>query len=197
MKNFVIAFTMAATATLISASLPAAAELYGGPERGEAVIYAHPDFYGDAIVIRGAEPNLKEIGLNDRVSSIEVSGSWEICTDPNFRGRCTIINGSVTRLSDLRMNDNITSLRPAGRGQARQARYDRDRQGRDRGNYRTHNDGIEGRASVFFPKPRDAYGKRLSTQRGQAGQFCRAMGYGRVLYANTQRRHLTDVLCAK
>lgn len=207
MKNFLIAFSMASAVTLCVAMAPAAAQLYGGPSSGEAVIYADPNFRGDAIIIRGAEPNLREIGLNDKVSSIEVSGRWEVCVDPNFRNRCTIVDGPIGHLSSIRMNDNITSLRPLGRGSSRQVHYDRNRGGHDAGrggrgdrgsgNYHSYNDGVKGRTSVFFPRPRDGYGDRIKTRRGSAARFCQHMGYGQVLYANTSRRSLSDVLCAR
>ena len=91
---------------------------------GEAIAYKHPDFRGPAISITGPVANLAYEHFNDTISSIELSGTWEICVDPNFRGKCRIINGSVSRLADIRMNDNITSLRPVSR---RGGRYGDDR----------------------------------------------------------------------
>lgn len=123
MKN-IFSKTLLAIATIGSAlTLPAAAQYWGG--HSEAVIYEHPDFRGQALVINGAEPNLAEIRFNDTVSSIRLSGTWEICVDPHFRGKCEIIDGSVYRLSNIRMNDNITSLRPVAAHRSRH--YDRGR----------------------------------------------------------------------
>jgi len=197
MKNFLTSLTCAAAITAVTAIGSAEAELYGGAARAEAIIYAHPDYRGDAIIIQGAEPDLGRVGLNDRVSSIELQGQWEICTDPDFRGRCTLINGPVRRLADLRMNDNITSLRPMnGRG-GRRGRHDHEPVSINRAEMRHYNQGFEGRSSVFFPRPRGWHGDRLRPRQRAAIRFCRQMGYASVLYANTNRRYLTDVLCAR
>ncbi len=204
MKNFFLAFTMTSAVTLCAGFGSAEAQRHGGPNANEAIIYADPNFRGDAIIIHGAQPNLRDTGLNDKVSSIEVRGQWEICVDPGFRNRCTIIDGPVGHLSTLRMNDTITSLRPLGRGAPRPVRYDRDRGAHDQvhrdhwgGKYYGHNDGVKGRSSIFFPRPRNVYGERIKSRPGSAARFCRKMGYGSVLYANHARRNLTDVLCAR
>ena len=98
------------------------------------------------------------------------------------------------------MNDNISSMRPVN-GTPRRINGRRDREPdygrRGRGNYQAHNQGIDGRHTVFFPRPRDAYGDRIPVGRGNAKQFCREMGLGQVVYADRGRRNLTDVLCAK
>jgi hypothetical protein len=192
---------LALIATVCAATvLPAAAN--NGPRgtTGEAVIFKHPDFRGQALAVDGPVYNLRELGFNDTVSSIDVRGAWEICVDPDFRGRCVVIDGPEDRLSRIRMNDNITSLRPLN-GKARRINSRRDHNDqfgrRGGGNYRSHNQGIEGPRTVFFPRPLDAYGDRIPTGRGNATQFCREMGYGRSVYAETSRRNLSDVLCAK
>ena len=195
-----------ATTVCLASTLPAAANNYGhrGGGADEAVIFKHPDFRGSAIVIDGPVYNLKNLGFNDTVSSIEVRGPWEICVDPDFRGRCVVIDRPEGHLSSIRMNDNITSLRPLN-GSPRRISSRRDnrhdgygnRGHRGQGNYHSHNQGIEGRRSVFFPRPRDAYGDRIPVGRGNANQFCREMGLGKVVYADRGRRNLTDVLCSK
>lgn len=198
MSRALKALALAATVTAATA-LPAAAN-YGDRARGgEAVIFVHPDYRGAALAIDGPVYNLHELGFNDTVSSIDVSGRWEVCEHPDFRGRCVVIDGPTPHLSRVHMNDNISSMRPLdGRGRRVAHRRDRDRDyGRGHGNYRTHNQGIEGRHTVFFPRPRDAYGDRVPVGRGNANQFCREMGLGRAVYADRGRRNLTDVLCAK
>ena len=189
-----------ATTVCLATALPAAAN-YGNRGGGdEAVIFKHPDFRGDALAISGPVYNLRELGFNDTVSSIDVRGAWEICVDPDFRGRCVVIDQPNERLSRIRMNDNITSMRPLN-GTPRRISNRRDRHDdfghRGRGDYRAHNQGIEGRHTVFFPRPKDAYGDRIPVGRGNANQFCREMGLGQVVYADRGRRNLTDVLCAK
>ena len=194
--------TLALAATVgLAATLPAAANNgHRGGGANEAVIFKHPDFRGSALSVTGPIYNLRNLGFNDTVSSIDVRGAWEICVDPDFRGRCVVIDQPNERLSRIRMNDNITSLRPLN-GSPRRISNRRDRHDgfghRGRGDYRAHNQGIEGRHTVFFPRPKDAYGDRIPVGRGNANQFCREMGLGQVVYADRGRRHLTDVLCAK
>ncbi len=188
---------LALAVTICTATaLPAAANY--GARGGEAVIFKHPDFRGSALAVDGPIYNLRKLGFNDTVSSIDVSGAWEVCVDPDFRGRCVIIDGPTAHLSHLRMNDNISSMRPLNGSPRRvSGRRDQDRGHRGRGNYQAHNQGIEGRHTVFFPRPRDAYGDRVPVGRGNATQFCREMGLGQAVYADRGRRNLTDVLCAK
>jgi Beta/Gamma crystallin len=202
MSQALKALALAATVTAATA-LPAAAN-YGDRARGgEAVIFVHPEFRGAALAIDGPVYNLHELGFNDTVSSIDVNGSWEVCEHPDFRGRCAVIDGPTAHLTRLHMNDNISSMRPLeGRGRRVAHRRDGDRaHGRRRrgnqGNHRAHNQGIDGRHTVFFPRPRDAYGDRVPVGRGNANQFCQDMGLGRAVYADRGRRNLTDVLCAK
>lgn len=195
---------LALIATVCAATLlPAAAQHGSRGGNSEAVIFKHPEFRGAALSIDGPVYNLRELGFNDTVSSIDVRGAWEICVDPDFRGRCVVIDGPTSHLSQIRMNDNITSMRPLN-GNARRVNSRRDRdhgnrnnRRRDHGNHQSHNQGIDGRHTVFFPRPRDAYGDRVPVGRGNANQFCRDMGLGRAVYADRGRRNLTDVLCSK
>jgi hypothetical protein len=61
-------------------------------------------------------PDLRGSGLNDRISSIRLRGSWEVCTDAWFRGHCEVIREDVWNLELLRLNDRISSMRPVERG---------------------------------------------------------------------------------
>jgi len=200
MSRALKALALAATVTT-AAALPAAAANYGDRARGgEAVIFVHPDFRGAALAVDGPVYNLDELGFNDTISSIEVRGAWEVCEHPEFRGRCAVIDGPTAHLSTFRMNENISSMRPLN-GTPRRIGHRRDRDQdygrRGRGNHQAHNQGIDGRRTVFFPRPRDAYGDRVPVGRGNANQFCRDMGLGRAVYADRGRRNLTDVLCSK
>ena len=89
----------------------------GRPGHGNAplILFADPQYRGNALPVNGAIPHLNELRFNDKVSSIVVnSGVWDVCTDPNYRGRCEIIDRSVDETGYYRLNDNITSVRPAG-----------------------------------------------------------------------------------
>ncbi len=199
MSRALKALALAATVTA-AAALPAAANYNNRAQGGEAVIFVHPDFRGSALSVQGPVYDLNELGFNDTISSIDVNGTWEVCEHPDFRGRCIIIDGATRDLNRLRMNDNITSCRPLD-GRARRASHRRDRNPdygrRGRGNHQAHNQGIDGRHTVFFPRPRDAYGDRVPVGRGNANRFCRDMGLGQAVYADRGRRNLTDVLCSK
>ncbi|MEM9841045.1 MAG: beta/gamma crystallin-related protein [Pseudomonadota bacterium] len=193
--------TLALAATVcVTATLSATANGHRGDAK-EAVLFKDPDFRGAAIAIDGPVYNLRPLGFNDTISSIDIRGAWEVCVDPDFRGRCVVIDGPTAHLSHLRMNDNISSMRPL-RGGARRVgnrrddRFD-DHGRRGGGDFHAHNRGIEGRNTVFFPRPRDAFGDPIRGGRGNASDFCRDMGLGRAVYADTSRRNTTDILCAK
>lgn len=157
---------------------------------GEIVVYEHPNFRGQSRVFDGSIRDLNRYRFNDTISSLELRGSWEVCEHPNFRGRCKIVIRPIAHLSDIGMNDNITSMRPISH------RGDRPRRDRPR-DRRPRSEGVEGPETVFFPRPRDAYGDRIPARRGNAQHFCKDMGYRGVAYASFDRRNLTDVLCKK
>lgn len=113
-----------------TAAAPAIAQqAYHRGGGASAIVYAHPDFRGHSVRVTGPVDTLKRYGLNDKASSIRITGgSWQVCVDPHFRGRCEVISYNEGSLNDYRLNDRITSIRPVdSRG-----RYDRhDRWGRD------------------------------------------------------------------
>ena len=83
---------------------------------GRVVIFADAGFNGSGREIRDSVNNLRDIGFNDKVSSIRVDGGrWQICTDAGFRGRCEIIDRSVVNLRDWNLNDSVSSIRQVGR----------------------------------------------------------------------------------
>lgn len=60
-------------------------------------------------------PDLRNSGMNDRISSIRLRGAWEVCTDAWFRGRCEVIRADAWNLEQQRLNDSISSIRPLAR----------------------------------------------------------------------------------
>jgi len=53
------------------------------------VLYSRSGFGGRNVALDGNMPDLREIGFNDRASSLRVNwGVWEVCRDVNFGGRC-------------------------------------------------------------------------------------------------------------
>jgi hypothetical protein len=83
------------------------------------VIYTDANFRGASMRVDGEMPNLDRTGFNDRISSIQLRGRWEVCTDAYFRGSCTYLDGDVRNLGGTAFNDRISSMRPVrggGRG---------------------------------------------------------------------------------
>lgn len=81
-------------------------------------VFENSDFRGRNFSFREAIPDLREAGLNDRITSLQIEGSqaWEVCRDINFSGGCRVFTGSVEDLRREGWNDRISSLRPAGFG---------------------------------------------------------------------------------
>ncbi|MCG9917516.1 MAG: beta/gamma crystallin family protein [Phenylobacterium sp.] len=84
----------------------------GYNDRVFIVVFRDSGFRGTSIRFDGEINNLHYSGLNDEISSMRVSGTWEACTDANFRGRCRTFRNSVRDLRNTGMNDQISSLRP-------------------------------------------------------------------------------------
>ncbi len=88
----------------------------GNNGRSSITVYADSNYRGYSQTFRGEISNLGNSGLNDQISSMEVSGSWEVCTDANFRGQCTVISSNQRNLGSTGYNDRISSMRPARGG---------------------------------------------------------------------------------
>lgn len=87
-----------------------------GGGRNSITIYQDANFRGYSETLRGPIYDLARSGFNDRISSMQMNGSWEACTDANFRGQCQVFTGSVRNLDRWGMNDRISSLRPVRGG---------------------------------------------------------------------------------
>jgi hypothetical protein len=79
-------------------------------------LYDNPDFRGTSVTFRDEIPDLRQHGLNDRATSLEVDGNqaWEVCRDVNFGGGCRVFSGSIEDLREEGWNDRISSVRPVG-----------------------------------------------------------------------------------
>jgi hypothetical protein len=89
----------------------------GGPGggwngRNSITVYEDSNFRGGSATFSGEMPNLGRRQLNDNISSMQMNGSWEVCTDPYFRGTCQTFTGDVRNLNNSLVNDRISSLRP-------------------------------------------------------------------------------------
>lgn len=111
----VLRLALAIVATVSLFSLDVSAQRRGGSYAG-ITVYEHPDFRGTSVSFRDDIPDLREHGLNDRITSLEVDGNqaWEVCRDVHFAGGCRVFVGSIDDLREEGWNDRISSLRPAG-----------------------------------------------------------------------------------
>ncbi len=87
-----------------------------GGGRNSITVYQDANYRGYSETLRGEIYDLARSGFNDRISSMQMNGSWEACTDANFRGQCQVFSGSVRNLDRWGMNDRISSLRPVRGG---------------------------------------------------------------------------------
>ena len=111
--RFAVALVLAVSAFPLDASAQRGRG-YGG--YSGITVYEHPDFRGDSVTFRNQVSDLRQHGLNDRISSIEVDGNqaWEVCRDINFGGGCRVFQGSIDDLKAEGWNDRISSMRAVG-----------------------------------------------------------------------------------
>ena len=109
-------FAVALVLSVSALSLDASAQRGRAGGYGGITVYEDPDFRGDSFTFRNEMPDLRQEGLNDRISSLEVDGNqaWEVCRDVNFGGGCRVFQGSIENLRSEGWNDRISSMRPAG-----------------------------------------------------------------------------------
>lgn len=79
------------------------------------VVYEHINFEGASRTFEGEIASMGAFRFNDVISSMEIRGAWEVCTDANFLGRCEVYRNDVSTLTPLGLNDVISSLRPVRR----------------------------------------------------------------------------------
>ena len=83
-------------------------------QRYSITLFEHKNFEGRSVTFTSAAANLKETGLNDRISSVKVvlGQKWLLCKNKKFRGGCIVIDRDVPDLESLGFNDQISSLKP-------------------------------------------------------------------------------------
>ena len=89
---------------------------WNGGGRASITVYADSNFRGPSASFSNEIPNLGNSGLNDAISSMEMRGEWEACSDRYFRGDCQRFTGSIRNLNSTSLNDRISSLRPVRGG---------------------------------------------------------------------------------
>ena len=148
-----LALAVALTASVFSLDISAQRGVRGG--YAGITVFEHPDFRGDSVTLRDEIPDLRQHGLNDRISSLEVDGNqaWEACRDVNFGGGCRVFTGTIEDLREEGWNDRISSLRPAGFARGGWGNV-RGNNGNNRNNRNNRNSGIDGGRRGRFAEPR-------------------------------------------
>ena len=140
---------------------------YGDNRYGTGMtVFANPNFRGRSTQLQGDIPDLREYGMNDQITSLQIpSGqTWEICVDVDYQGQCQTVTGSVADLRDVGWNDRISSMRRVGRGY-RARRYGNDDAVGTSGSY--NQDGL-----VFYNQP-NFRGAATFVSGGAAGNLAR------------------------
>jgi|EndMetStandDraft_5_1072996.scaffolds.fasta_scaffold289517_2 hypothetical protein len=108
-----LVLSLAVSAMSLDASAQQRSRGYG---YSGVTVYEDPNFRGDSVTFRDEVPDLRQEGLNDRISSIRVDGNqaWEVCRDVNFGGGCRTFQGSIGDLRAEGWNDRISSMRAVG-----------------------------------------------------------------------------------
>ena len=112
-------FALALVLSIAALPLNASAQWGRGSNGYSGItVFEDPDFRGDSVTFRNEVPDLRQHGLNDRISSLEINGNqvWEVCRDINFGGGCRVFQGSVEDLRAEGWNDRISSMRTVGFG---------------------------------------------------------------------------------
>jgi len=152
----------------VSSLRPVGDDDHHGVDDGEnrsLTVYQDADFRGRKYTFYGPSPDLRAIGWNDDVSSVEVyGGPWELCRDKEFR-HCQRVERDVDRLGDLGLNDEVSSLRPAA-----------DEVGAERSRSRSYSHEEAERAATrlyrgLLGRDPDAGGLRDATVQIQAGRL--------------------------
>ncbi|HZW18545.1 MAG TPA: beta/gamma crystallin-related protein [Luteimonas sp.] len=84
----------------------------GDRNSGSITVYEHADFRGRSQSFDRGIRNLKSVGMNDMISSVQLRGTWEVCEHENYNGRCQTLGRDVRNFERSGLNDRISSLRP-------------------------------------------------------------------------------------
>jgi len=88
----------------------------GGAYGAGVTVFTNPNFGGQSATFTTDMPDLVQMGLNDKISSIEIPAgeAWEVCTDVEYGNGCQVLSSSVSDLRQMGWNDRISSLRRSG-----------------------------------------------------------------------------------
>jgi uncharacterized protein YcfJ len=100
--------------TIAQALFATTALAFAAQASAQVSLFEQDGFQGRSFSTQQRAANLDRSGLNDRASSVIVTGPrWQVCDEARFQGRCTVFRpGQYPSLSALGLNDRISSLRP-------------------------------------------------------------------------------------
>lgn len=83
----------------------------------QVMLYEHEGFAGRSVRVTNEANNLRQLGFNDRASSLVVErGRYEVCDDARFTGRCVVVrSGQYASLAALGLDDRVSSVRAVSR----------------------------------------------------------------------------------
>ena len=134
-------------------------------------VFVNPNFRGRSESFSSDVSDLRQYGLNDQITSIEVPNgeTWEICQDINYEGPCQTVTGSIADLRSMGWNDRISSMRRTNNRSWRNRGYD------NTGN----NGGYENRYQqglVFYDRPNFRGASTLVTSGSSTAGFSGRQG---------------------
>ena len=76
-------------------------------------VYEDRNFRGRNATFRNDVPDLRQVGMNDRIESLEVAPGevWEVCIDAYYRGRCQVFSAYEPDLRQRGWAREISSMR--------------------------------------------------------------------------------------
>lgn len=79
-------------------------------------VFADANFRGKSATFRQDMPDLRQVGLDKKISSLRVGlgEQWEVCERPNYQGRCVVVSGEEPDLRRNSWNKTISSIRRVG-----------------------------------------------------------------------------------
>ena len=106
-------------AVVFAAGLLAATAVPAHAQRERAMggvgitVYEDSNFRGRNATFRNDVPDLRQVGLNDRIESLEVAPGelWEVCVDAFYRGRCQVFSEYEPDLRRRGWAREISSMR--------------------------------------------------------------------------------------
>lgn len=85
-------------------------------EQQGITVFTDNDYRGSSQTFNSSTPDLRSLGLNDKISSIDIkSGTWKLCTEVKYGGRClTLGPGQYRNFAQVgpQFNDQISSIQP-------------------------------------------------------------------------------------